>query len=129
VSPQRIPELANAMDILVHPSRREGLPRAVPQASLAGKPVVVYDVDGSREGLIPDRTGFLLPPFDVNALERAVVRLLEDAELRRTMGEAGRAFALSRFDANVMVNALEELYKNGIEFNRGLGVSPEHKPL
>jgi len=114
VPPQRIPELANAMDVLVHPSRREGLPRAVPQASLAGKPVVVYDIDGSREGLIPDRTGFLLPPFDVQALERAVVRLLEDPALRRSMGEAGRAFARSRFDAKVMVDALEELYAEGL---------------
>ena len=114
VPPQRIPELANAMDILVHPSRREGLPRAVPQASLAGKPVVVYDIDGSREGLIPDRTGFLLPPFDVSALERAVMRLLEGPALRRAMGEAGRAFALSRFDATVMIDALEKLYTDGV---------------
>ena len=113
VPPQRIPELANAMDVLVHPSRREGLPRAVPQASLASKPVVVYDIDGSREGLIPDKTGFLLPPFDVSALERAVIRLLEAPELRRAMGEAGRAFALSRFDAKVMVDALEALYAQG----------------
>ena len=114
VPPQRIPELANAMDILVHPSRREGLPRAVPQASLAGKPVVVYDIDGSREGLIPDRTGFLLPPFDVSTLERAVMRLLEGPALRRAMGEAGRAFALSRFDATVMIDALEKLYTDGV---------------
>jgi glycosyltransferase involved in cell wall biosynthesis len=113
VPPQRIPELANAMDVLVHPSRREGLPRAVPQASLAGKPVVVYDIDGSREGLIPDKTGFLLPPFDLSALESAVVKLLEDAALRRSMGEAGRAFALSRFDGRVMVDALESLYAQG----------------
>ena len=114
VPPQRIPELANAMDILVHPSRREGLPRAVPQASLAGEPVVVYDIDGSREGLIPDRTGFLLPPFDVSALERAVMRLLEEPELGRAIGEAGRAFAQSRFDATVMIDALEKLYTDGV---------------
>jgi glycosyltransferase involved in cell wall biosynthesis len=118
VPPEQIPELANAMEILVHPSRREGLPRAVPQASLAGKPVVVYDIDGSREGLIPDKTGFLLSPFDVAAMERAVVRLLEDAELRRSMGEAGRAFALSRFDAKVMVDALEKLYTDGVRSER-----------
>lgn len=114
VPPQQIPELAGAMDILVHPSRREGLPRAVPQASLAGKPVVVYDTDGSREGLIPDETGYLVPAFDVVRFEASIVRLVRDAELRRTMGQAGRAFALSRFDANVMIDALEKLYAQGV---------------
>jgi glycosyltransferase involved in cell wall biosynthesis len=74
VPPARIAELANAMDVLVHPSRREGLPRAVPQASLAGKPVIVYDIDGSREGLIDGETGFLLPPFDVTPLEESIVK-------------------------------------------------------
>jgi len=110
VSPSRIPELANAMDILVHPSRREGLARALPQASLAGKPVVTYDVDGNREGVIDGRTGFVLPPFDTAQLGRAIDRLVADPALRRSMGESGRAFALGRFDAKVMVDALEALY-------------------
>ena len=49
VPPARIPELVNAMDILVHPSRREGLARALPQGSLAGLPDITYDIDGNRE--------------------------------------------------------------------------------
>jgi glycosyltransferase involved in cell wall biosynthesis len=114
VPPTRIPELAGAMDILVHPSRREGLPRAVPQAALAGKPVVVYDIDGSREGLVPDQTGFLLPAFDVAAMERGLARLITEPALRASMGESGRTFALSRFDAKVMVDALEHLYEQGL---------------
>lgn len=114
VPPAEIPQLANAIDILVHPSRREGLPRAVPQAALAGKPVIVYDIDGSREGLIPDTTGFLVPPFDVQKLESALTRLVNDPELRQTMGAAGREFARSRFDARVMVDALEALYRDGV---------------
>lgn len=111
VPPSRIPELAAAMDILVHPSRREGLPRAVPQAALAGKPVVVYDIDGSREALIDGETGFLLPPFDVSRMEESIVRLVNDQPLRDAMGRAGRDFALARFDAKVMVQALEKLYR------------------
>ncbi len=53
--PQRIPELVGAMDILVHVSLREGLARALPQALIAGKPVVSYDVDGAREVVIARR--------------------------------------------------------------------------
>jgi glycosyltransferase involved in cell wall biosynthesis len=110
VPPARIPELTHAMDILVHPSRREGLARALPQASLAGKPVVTYDVDGNREGVIQGQTGYVLPPFDKSKLSAAVRDLVTDASLRRSMGEAGRRFALARFDARVMVDALEAVY-------------------
>ena len=110
VPPARIPELTNAMDVLVHPSRREGLARALPQASLARKPTVTYDVDGNREGVIDGETGFVIPPFDRRKLADAVGILAAEPPLRASMGEAGRAFALARFDAKVMVDALEALY-------------------
>lgn len=112
VPPSRIPQLVNAMDIVVHPSRREGLARALPQGSLAGCPVVTYDVDGNREALIDGQTGLLLPAFDKKKLGEAIARLMSDALLRQQMGVAGREFALKRFDAKVMVDALEELYRN-----------------
>jgi glycosyltransferase involved in cell wall biosynthesis len=111
VPPSKIPELTNAMDILVHPSRREGLARAIPQGELAGKPVITYDIDGNREGMIDGVSGFLLPPFDVGKLKESLERLLEDAALRRRMGEAGREFALGRFDKKVMVADLEKVYR------------------
>lgn len=111
VPPSRIPELAGAMDLLVHPSRREGLARALPQGSLAGKPVITYDVDGNREAIIEGETGFLVPPFDPRQLGEAIDRLMPDAALRANMGAAGRAFAVGRFDARVMVEALERLYR------------------
>src|SRR5207237_8487473 len=99
VPPSRIPELANAMDLLVHPSRREGLARALPQASLAMKPVVTYDVDGNREGVVDGETGFVVPPFDEERLAQSLDRLLANQSLRLSMGQAGREFALARFDA------------------------------
>jgi len=111
VQPSEVPELAGAMDILVHPSRREGLARALPQAALAGKPVITYDVDGNREALINRETGVLVPAFKVEQLGQAIGDLAGDPELCRRMGLAGRAFALARFDTSVMVTALDELYR------------------
>jgi glycosyltransferase involved in cell wall biosynthesis len=111
VPPARIPELTGAMDIVVHPSRREGLARALPQGSLAAKPVVTYDIDGAREGVLDQRTGFVLPPFDKDRLADALVGLLADPVLREKMGKTGREFALSRFDAERMVEALEGVYQ------------------
>ena len=72
VPPERIPELIAAMDIVVHASLREGLARVLPQALIAGKPVVSYDVDGAREVVIPGETGFLVPPRDVDGLAAAL---------------------------------------------------------
>lgn len=111
VPPQRIPELTGAMDILVHPSRREGLARALPQGSLAAKPTITYDIDGAKEAVLDGRTGFVLPPFDKHKLSEAITVLMDDPSRRRIMGEAGRAFALDRFDASVMVNSLEKVYQ------------------
>ena len=110
VPPTRVPELTGAMDILVHPSRREGLARSLPQGQLAQKPVIAYDIDGNAEGLRDNITGFILPPFQKEKLQDSISKLAGDPELRRTMGRAGREFALGRFDAPVMVDALEKLY-------------------
>jgi glycosyltransferase involved in cell wall biosynthesis len=111
VPPARIPELVNAMDILVHPSRREGLARALPQGELAGIPVITYDIDGNREALIDGESGFVIPPFDKDELADALLKLARDPSLRQSMGAKGREFALSRFDAKVMVSALEDVYR------------------
>jgi glycosyltransferase involved in cell wall biosynthesis len=111
VPPGRVPELTGAMDILVHPSRREGLARALPQAQLAQVPPITYDVDGNREGLVDGVTGFVLPAFDVSKLSGAILKLAGDGELRKRMGVEGRKFALGRFDAGVMVKGLEKLYE------------------
>jgi glycosyltransferase involved in cell wall biosynthesis len=110
VPPQVVPELTGAMDLLVHPSRREGLARALVQGELAGKPVIAYDIDGNREALIDGQSGFILPPFDKAQLAQRIDQLAGDPALRADMGRRGREFAVARFDVKVMVRSLEELY-------------------
>jgi len=110
VPPDQIPQLVGAMDVVAHPSRREGLARAIPQGSLGGKPVVTYDVDGNAEAIVEGRTGFAVRPFDRTALAERIASLVADPARRAAMGTAGRAFALARFDTKVMVDALEALY-------------------
>jgi glycosyltransferase involved in cell wall biosynthesis len=114
VPPTRVPELTAAFDILVHPSRREGLARALPQGQLAGCPVVAYDIDGNREGLIDGQTGFAIAPFDKEKLSAALEVLLADADRRRSMGAAGREFAVGRFASDVMAEGLERVYQDAL---------------
>ena len=110
VPPAQIPQLVNAMDILIHPSRREGLARALAQGGLAAIPVLTYDVDGNREGVLEGVSGWAVKAFDQAMLAEKLAMLLGDAGLRQRMGQAGRAFALARFDTKVMVEGLERVY-------------------
>jgi glycosyltransferase involved in cell wall biosynthesis len=114
VPPEDVPPLVGAMDIVAHPSRREGLARALPQGALAAKPTITYDIDGAKEAVMDGQTGYVLPPFDRAALSAAIDRLARDADLRNRFGHAGRQFALARFDARVMADALESLYRTGV---------------
>jgi glycosyltransferase involved in cell wall biosynthesis len=114
VPPEQIPQFTVAMDILVHPSRREGLARALPQGQLAGCPVVAYDIDGNIEGFLDGQTGLAIRPFEVAAFGQALARLVEDPHLRRSMGERGREFAATRFSAETMVESLERVYAQAL---------------
>ena len=113
VPPQQVPELTAAMDILVHPSRREGLARALPQGALAGKPVVTYDIDGAIEAVSDGVSGIVVRPFDIQQLSTALARLLGDSSLRERMGIAGRAMAMAKFDRQKMVDELLAIYERG----------------
>lgn len=110
VPPARVPGLMRAMDLLVHPSSREGLPRTVPQALLCGVAVVAYDVDGTREACLDGRTGLLVRLGDTAGLGTAIAWLFEHPEERRAMGERGREWCRERFCARRMVARLEEVY-------------------
>jgi glycosyltransferase involved in cell wall biosynthesis len=111
VPPNRIPELLGGVDLLVHASLREGLARALPQALIAGKPVVSYDVDGAREVAITGETGFLVPPQDVAALASALSRLAGDAELRQRLGDEGRHRFANQFRHETMTRRIREVYE------------------
>jgi len=111
VRPQRIAALLGAADIVAHLSLREGLARVLPQALMAGVPVVTYDVDGAREVVQTGRTGFLLPPQSIDPLVEAVVELSGNAELRRKLAEQGRARCVPRFQHEEMTAQLRALYE------------------
>ncbi len=110
VSPSRIPELISAMDILVHTSLREGLPKAVAQGFAGGKPVIAFDVDGSRELVVSGKTGYLIPPKDVELLKEKLRYLLQNPAISYKMGEEGRKVVLNLFPVEKMVDAIEEIY-------------------
>lgn len=112
---ERIPEMISAMDVVVHTSLREGLARVLPQALAMGKPCVSFDIDGAPEVVIDDRTGYLVKPFDSTGLAAAVVKILEDPELRRKMGEEGKKLVDPAFRAETMVRQISDVYQMLVE--------------
>jgi len=110
VPPARIPELLAAADMVVHTSLREGLARVLPQALLAGRPVVSYDIDGAREVVRDGETGYLVRPGDIATLANRITNLAESPELRERIGSAGRELCRTRFDHRGMTRQIRALY-------------------
>jgi glycosyltransferase involved in cell wall biosynthesis len=109
-APAEVPRYVGIMDALAHWSRREGLPRALPQALAAARPVVACDCDGANEVCLDNETGFLVPPGDRETLVRRLLQLAGDPELRRRLGTRGREFVLPRFSVQTMLDQLHALY-------------------
>jgi glycosyltransferase involved in cell wall biosynthesis len=114
VRPDRIPELLNAVDAVIHPSLREGLARVLPQALLVGRPVISYDVDGAREVVLPE-TGVLLRPRDLTGLRRAIIDLASSPATRAAMGREGRRRFAEQFRHETMARELRSLYVRLLE--------------
>lgn len=127
VPPDQVCRYVGLMDCLVHLSRREGLPRALPQALAAGKPVIAYDCDGAGEVCLDGQTGFLVEPDDHATLIERIARLAGNAELRSCLGAAGREFVRSRFTIERLVNDQHDLYFQ-LAAERGLNTEPATGP-
>lgn len=121
VEQQRVGAMMRAMDVLVHPSYREGLPRTVPQALLCSVPVVASDVDGTPEACLDARvhgargTGLTFPAGDTAALRDCVRWMAERAEDRLVIGATGREMCRLMFSASAMVEELERVYDGALE--------------
>lgn len=115
VPPESVGRYIAAMDLLVHPSYREGLPRTLPQALLAGIPVIAYDLDGAPEVCIPGETGILVPAGSLAALRDAVHWMADHPEERQRLGSRGRDLCVTRFSADRMVNDLLALYESTLQ--------------
>lgn len=92
---------ANIADVIVSCSYREGLPMNIVEGMLLGKPVVASYNRGHRELIVPEKTGYMVPPADSDAFAEKIAVLLNDGELAGRMGQAGYEKAQLYADANV----------------------------
>jgi len=105
-----IPDVLGAADIFALGSDYEGNPLSVIEAMAAGLPIVSTAAGGVPELLQNGKQGFIVQPGHGEELSEAMVILLKDRDLRRTMGAAAAARAKENFDVSAMVKAYEDLY-------------------
>ncbi|HEV2484294.1 MAG TPA: glycosyltransferase family 4 protein [Terracidiphilus sp.] len=101
-----------AMDVMVLPTWREGFPNVVLEAAATGIPVVTTQSTGSRDSVVPEVTGLLIPPGYPEAISEAVLKLLRDPERRRRMGYAARAWVLEHFIDERVLGRTAAYYKS-----------------
>jgi glycosyltransferase involved in cell wall biosynthesis len=107
-----IADLLGACDIVVIPSRREGLGVTALEAMAAGRAVVASAVGGLAEAVLDRRTGLLVPAENPAALAAALAELLSDASLRDALGRAGPRRVAESFSAEQMVESYARLYES-----------------
>ncbi len=102
-------KVVNACDISLLPSLWEGLPLSLIEAQASGLPIVASDVKGNREVVTP-QTGVLCEPKTATDYATALVRLIDDVDLRRQQGRAARQRAEAEFSAELCFRRVTALY-------------------
>lgn len=100
-----------AMDVLVLPTYREGFPVAPLEAAAMELPVVATRIPGCVEAVDDGATGILVPPYNAQALAKAIQVYLDDPELRRRHGQAGRKRVLRNFQPQLIWQSIYDEYK------------------
>jgi glycosyltransferase involved in cell wall biosynthesis len=108
---RRVDPWLDAADLLVLPSREEGMPVAALEAMMRGRPVLATSVGGTPEVVTHGKNGLLVPPEDAGALAEGLARLATDAALRRAWGAEAAVEARRRFTLARMADATFQEYR------------------
>ena len=111
-----VPGVLKSADILVHPSLWEGMPNAVLEAMAAGRPVIGTRVEGTEDLVVPHRTGWLVPPHDVEALSQALIAANDSPDLCRRYGREGRLRVTEAFSLEATIQSYERLWSGLLGF-------------
>lgn len=105
------------MDLLVSASRQEGLPIALLEGMASGLPLVATAVGEVPTLVVPGETGLLVAPMDAAALADAMVHVLSQQDLRRSMGCNARALVEREFSVSRMAAEYRQVYGEALSEN------------
>lgn len=102
---------ANAgLDIIALSSLNEGTPVSLIEAQASNKPIVTTNVGGVENVVLTNQTAFIVSPNDLNEFYNALLKLVEDDELRLKMGQQGWNHVREKFHYTRLVNDMQKLY-------------------
>jgi teichuronic acid biosynthesis glycosyltransferase TuaC len=107
----QVAEAMRRCSVFALPSRYEGLGCVYLEAMSAEKPVIACRGQGIEEVIQHGRNGWLIEPGDLQGLTDVLLRLLQNAQLRRQMGEAARHTILQSFTLAHQASRLHSVYR------------------
>lgn len=106
--------IANKHDIFVQPSLFESIPTSLIELALLGKPVIATKVGGIKE-LINNKTGVLIKSCSTDLLARAIIKLLQDEERQKILGQQLKKSVCNKYDIQHNIDSIIKLYQNIIK--------------
>jgi glycosyltransferase involved in cell wall biosynthesis len=105
-------DLISVMDVLVQPSSwAEGFGLTCIEAMALGKPVIATDVPGPADIIDHEKTGFLIPSNNPEAMAEAVIKLIENPPLSQSLAIAGKQSVEKKFNIKTKTKEIEEIYQ------------------
>lgn len=99
-----------ASDCFVFPSYREGFPNTVMEAGAMGLPSIVTDINGSREIIIQDKNGVIIPSKNTEALYQAMEEMITNTDKTKEYADNAREMIASRFERSFVCQCLYDFY-------------------
>jgi glycosyltransferase involved in cell wall biosynthesis len=122
-----VPALLGLANVFAFPTEyREGIPRVLLEAGLAGVPIVASDMPGCNDVVQDSFNGYLVPPRDTAAFANRIVELLAHAENAKAIGARSISLVRDRFGLARVVDAYSDVYQALFEKTCGRGKQSDH---
>ncbi|WP_427707469.1 glycosyltransferase family 4 protein [Staphylococcus parequorum] len=109
----------NNMDLFVFPTHREGFGNVSIEAQALEVPVITTNVTGAIDTVIDEETGFIVEKGNVEAIVNKIEKLINNEQLRRTLGENGRINVENKFSNEIIWNDMKKMYDNFLDKGGG----------
>ena len=103
-------------DLAIFTSMLEGLPRAVVQYAILGKPVVTFDVGGVREVIKDGENGFIIKMNDVDGFAERIIYLLDNPDIMKNMSKRDSEFPGNQWSGAEMVRRIDSIYSKLLKY-------------
>jgi len=113
-----MPKLMQASSLYVNTSLADGMAPSMLEACATGLPIVSFDVGGANDVIDNGVNGFLVPPKDYRTLAEKIIYLIENIDIMKEMGVRSRKKAEEKFNINIRISKIMEVYHSVIERNK-----------